>query len=229
MFVLARVGRPLEATVADLSRHARIDPVRARMDVLRFAYALNRELLANITHRSRWPARLGAWLRLAARLAPAGALPPFVAHRTALDTTTRLRSARGVLGALWRRGAGTAAAAALLGAPGRPTVGALALGLGVAIGPTAHEIGHVWLLGGAAAALVVCGLRTYVMHAPLSPARRRRVAAGGPSLAAVLGVGAVTAAWLAAAPGLALLGGALVVHAVGLTVATADGRTACGL
>jgi hypothetical protein len=230
LFVLERVGRPLEATVAELARHAGIDTERARADVLRFAFALNRELLANVAWGRSGPSRLWGWLRLAVRLVPTGMVPPSVARRSALDTSSAFRSTAGVVVALRVRCAAIGAGAAVLGALGRPTVAAVALAAGVVLGLAVHEIGHVAVLGGGvAAALVVCGLRTYVLHGPVGPARRRRVAAAGPAAAALLGVGAVTAAWLANAPGLAPAGGALAAHALGLTVATADGRAACGL
>lgn len=229
LFVLRRAGRPLGLIAAELAELHGIDGQRARDDVLRFAFSLNRELLANVVRGGGPVRRFRLWLRLALRVAPAGAIPALPARRAALDTSTPLQAAIDTLAALRRRSLVLAVTAVLLAAPGAVTPGAIAVGAGVGAGFAIHEAGHAALLGGTGAALVVSGLRTYVLHAPLPPARQRRVAAAGPLAAAALGVTAVTAAWLVGLPELSPLGCAPAAHALGLTVATGDGRTACGL
>ena len=229
LFVLRRTGRPLGEIAAELALHHRLALARARFDVLRFAFALNRAELANVVPGDGALRRALDWLRLAVRLAPAGSLPTSVARRSPLDTTTPVRGVVGTARALLRRCLAISVAAAALALPGGHAPGALALGVGVGLGLMAHEAGHVALLAGVGAALVVSGLRTYVIHPSLAPRRRRAVAAAGPIVAALLGLALVAAAWLARSPELALAGCAPAAHAAGLTVATGDGRVACGL
>jgi hypothetical protein len=230
LLVLGRAGEPLGETARALARAHAIDVRRAGDDVLRFAHALNRELLANVRHGRSRARRCVTWLRLALRLAPAGLLPSGAARRYPLDTSSAGRAALGAARALRRRSLALAAATLVLASPGGvPPPGVLALALGVGVGLVAHEAGHAALLTGVGAALVVHGLRTFVIHPPLAPGRRGAVAAGGPGAAAAVGVGMVVIGWLTGLPELALFGCAPAAHAAGLTVATPDGRTACGL
>jgi hypothetical protein len=229
LFVLRRTGQPLGSIAAELARRHDLDPERARDDVLRFALSLNALQLVNVVRGGSLMRWLTAWLRLVARLAPAGVLPPAIARRTDLDTSSPLRAAFGAVRALSRRAACLATAAALVAAPGQLTPGALALALGVGLGLVVHEAGHAALLAGVSAALVVTGLRTYVLHRPLPPGRRSLVALAGPCAAAALGIALIGVAWLVGVPELALAGCAPAAHAIGLTAATADGRAACGL
>jgi hypothetical protein len=229
LFVIRRAGRPLGEIARELAVQHGLEPERARADVLRFAFTLNRAQLVNVVSGDGLAWRAVAWLHLAVRLAPAGTLPSLNLRRSALDTSTPGRAVGDAVGALRWRSVTLALAAVLLAAPGGLTPGVLALGLGVGGSLVAHEAGHAALLTGVSAALVVGGPRTFVIHPPLSPARRRAVATAGPAAAVLLGVAAVCAAWVSGAPELGLAGCAPAAHAIGLTVATGDGRAACGL
>ena len=229
LFVLEHAGRPLGDVADELASRHGLEPERAQADVLRFAFSLNRAQLANISAGGSAFHRLVDWLRLAVRLAPAGTLPSLNVRRFPLDTSTPARAVVDAIGALRWRVVTLVLAAVLVVAPDGPTPAVLALGLGVGAGLAAHEAGHAALLTGVAAALVVSGLRTYVIHPTLAPGRRRVVAAAGPAAAALLGIAAVALAWLVGMPELGLAGCPPAAHAVGLTVATGDGRVACGL
>ncbi len=229
LFVLARTGRPLGEIAGELAARHGVEPHRARDDVLRFAFALNEALLANVVRADPAVRRAAGWLLLALRLAPAGSLPRGTAHRFPLDTSTPVRAALGAVSALRWRALAVSAAAALLSAPGGLDPRLLGLAAGVGAGLAVHEAGHAALLSGVGGALVVSRLRTYVIHRPLAPGRRRVVALAGPAAAAFVGVTVVGVAWLSGLPALALAGCAPAAHAAGLTVATGDGRAACGL
>ncbi len=235
LFVLRRAGRPLGDVAEELGRCHRLEPGRARADVLVFAHALNVGLLANVVRRRPRHRRAIEWLVLAARLAPAGTLPAPVARRHPLDTRTSIRAvvsaARGLVGRAFALAAVVAVIALqpLPAAPTRIALVAIALGAGVGGSIILHEAGHAALLAGVGAALVLAGPRTYVLHAPVSQRRRRVLAAAGPACACGLGGVVIAVAWVLRLPELALAGCAPVGHALGLTVATGDGRTACGL
>jgi hypothetical protein len=234
LFVLRRAGRPLGDVAEELGRRHRLEPGRARTDVLAFAHALNRGLLANVVRRRPRHRRVLDWLTLAARLAPAGTLPASVARRSPLDTRTPIRAAASTARCLAGRALALASAVAVIAlqplpaAPVRVALVAIALGAGVGGSIILHEAGHAALLAGVGAALVLAGPRTYVLHAPVSPRRRWLVAAAGPASACGLGLAVVVLAWALRLPELAVAGCAPVGHAIGLTVATADGRAACG-
>ena len=229
LFVLARIGRPLGDIAAELAARHDLDPHRARDDVLRFALVLNEALLANVVRADPVARRAACWLLLALRLAPAGSLPRGTARRFPLDTSTPVHAALGALAALRWRAVAVSAAAALLAAPGGVNPRLLGLAAGVGAGLAVHEAGHAALLSGVGGALVVSRLRTFVIHRPLAPGRRRVVALAGPAAAACVGVTMVAVAWLSGLPELAVAGCAPAAHAAGLTVATGDGRAACGL
>jgi hypothetical protein len=229
LFVIGCAGRPLRDVAHELASRHGLEPERARADVLRFSFSLNRAQLANVVVDGSAVRRVLAWLRLAIRLAPAGTLPLLNVRRFPLDTSTPVRAVLGAVGALRVRAAALALAAGLIAALGGLAPAALALGLGVGTGLVAHEAGHAGLLTGVPAALVISGLRTYVIHPTLAVGRRRAVAAAGPAAAAMVGIVAVSTAWLAGMPELGLAGCPPAAHAVGLTVATGDGRVACGL
>lgn len=233
LFVLERAGRPLDEVASELAHAHGVALGRARADILAFAGDLNRHLLANVERGERRLARVAAWIALAARLAPAGTLPRLPARRAALDTRTPLRAVLSVAAAARRRAVALGALAALLaaqlgvaGAGTTPVFTALAAA-GVALGFLLHETGHAVALVGVRAALIVAGARTYVLHAAVTPRRRWAVALAGPGLAAFAGLVGVTAARALSVPDLALGACALAGHAVALTVAASDGRTAC--
>jgi hypothetical protein len=228
-FVVARQGCPLAVSARDLALRHGITPARAADDVLRFAAALNGALLANVVPGGTRGARLAAWLSLAVRLAPAGTLPVAIARRRALVTTSPLWALVGAARALAHRSAVLTAIAAAAVAPTAPGPGAILVAAGVGLGLLLHEAGHAVALTGVAAALVTAGARTFVLHPPLPPGRRRLVAVAGPAAAALTGALAVTAALLLSSAELAVAGCPLAGHAVGITVATGDGRAACGL
>ena len=108
-------------------------------------------------------------------------------RRRAIDTRTARRAFGSCLVAISARvsvvaGVGTAVAAQLsllAGASG--LVVPLTLGLGTGVGLGLHEAAHVASLRGVPSALVTRGRRTYVLHAPVGPARRSLVAVAGPA------------------------------------------------
>jgi hypothetical protein len=227
--VLVRHGGRLGEAAESLARRHGVDAANVADDVLRFAQALNTALLANVRPGDARRRRVLAWLALAARLAPAGALPFAVARRHPLPTGSPVRAVLCTARALAARSVLVAAAAAAAIGPAAADPGVVGLCLGLGASLVIHEAAHAVALSGMDAALVTRGVRTFVIHRVLEPRRRRLVAAAGPAAAAATGALAVVAAWLVAAPELALVGCPAAAHAVGLTVATGDGRAACGL
>jgi hypothetical protein len=235
LFVLARAGMPLGAVARELAARHGLDDERARNDVLSFALALNRALLANVVHGTSRLRRVVSWLALALRLAPAGVVPASLAVRFRLDTSTVPRALCSTIAAAGRRatalgavGTTVALQPALTASP-RASLGALALGMGVGVGVAMHEASHAVTLVGVGAVLVIAGPRIRVAHPALSGRRRALVAAAGPVGAALTGVVIVGLGLATRTPELALAGCGPAAHAVGVTVATAEGRTACGL
>jgi hypothetical protein len=234
-FVLARMGRPVGQIVREIADAFSLPIETARGDVLRFAWALNALALVNVEREGTRVRRLADWIRLAARLAPAGALPAAVARRCALDTRSVPRAVASSLAAILSRVFVVAAVStvvavqfsAVVGAPG--LVVPLALGLGTGVGLGLHEAAHVASLRGVSSALVMCGRRTYVLHAAVSPPRRIVVALAGPLAVAALGVALVLEGAALAVPSLTIAGCPLAAHALALTVVGGDGRVACGL
>lgn len=234
-FVLARTGNPVGLIVREFADAFSLSDEAARADVLRFAWSLNALALVNVESGApRWR-RLAEWVRLATRLAPAGAVPAAVTRRRAIDTRgvgrafvsslTAILSRIGVVAAV---ATGVAAQlSALAGAPG--LVVPLTLGLGTGIGLGFHEAAHAASLRGIPSALVTRGRRTYVLHAPVGPSRRSIVALAGPLVAAGVGLGLVVAGSIVVAPVLAIAGCPLAAHALALTVVGGDGRIACEL
>lgn len=233
--VVQSCGRPLSEVAEELACVFDRPAGSCREDVLAFVWALNRHALVNVERSTRPLARTLSWLRLAARLLPAGVLPPLVARRRALDTSTWARAFASASAAAAGRGLALGAGAfvavghvALLAGEGvlaPPLAAALAVGGGLVL----HEASHAALLVGVPSALVLQGRRTFLVHAPTSRHRRAMVAGAGPLVTASVGVALVAAAIWLAAPMLVVAGGTAAAHALGLTVLTSDGRIACGL
>lgn len=234
-FVLDRLGRPIEEVVGDLARAFTLPPECARRDVLRFAWYLNTLALVNVERAGSPLRRAAVWCGLAARLMPAGTLPPPVACRRALDTTSLFRAFGTCLVAAARRSlviAGLTTASVLqfemfLGAP--DLLVPLFVGCGTGVGVALHEAVHAASLRGVPSAFVTRGRRTYVLHAAVGASRRTLVAVAGPLAVSGLGVALVLVGVLVSMPFLAVGGCPLCAHALCLTVAGGDGRAACGL
>jgi Coenzyme PQQ synthesis protein D (PqqD) len=232
-FVLRRAGTPLGAVADELAGAFAIDQAQARDDVLAFAYRLNRLLLVEVRPGKGRLARFGKWIVVALRLAPGARLPTSAWRRVRVDTGSPLRAVATTLWALRARTLLVFAIALVLAlqvaafsgasSPVSWVVVALAVGLGLAV----HEAGHAAALAGVPAAVVLAGSRTFVLHPSLAGVRRRSVAAAGPAApllpATVLAMTARPLGSTAVALGACAFGG----HALGLTVATGDGRTAC--
>lgn len=236
-FVLGRVGRPLEAVVRELAEAFGLPLDVARLDVLRFVWALNALALVNVVQTGSSVRRAADWLRLAARLAPAGALPLPMTRRAALDTRSVRRGVVSSLAASCSRvlaiTAGATVAllpiAVVAGGNGAAVELAIALGAATGIAVGLHEAGHVASLRGVPSALVLCGRRTFVLHSPLGQGRRLLVAVSGPAVAVAAGVALVVVGTTIAAPSLVIGGLPFVAHALSLTVIAGDGRSACGI
>jgi hypothetical protein len=234
-FVLARTGRPVGQIVRETADAFSLPLEAARGDVLRFAWHLNALALVNVEREGPRLRRLADWILLAARLAPAGALPAAVARRCALDTRSVPRALASSLAAILSRASVVAAGAAVVAVQFSAILGVfglgvpLALGLATGVGLGLHEAAHVALLRGVPSALVMRGRRTYVLHAAVSPPRRSVVALAGPLAVAALGVALTFAGAALAVPGLVIAGCPLAAHALALTVVGGDGRIACGL
>lgn len=235
MLVLARTGRPVGEIVRELADTFSLPLETARADVLRFVWALNAHALVNVEPDGSRLRRFADWLVLAARLAPAGALPAALAHRRALATGSLAGAVVSALAATLARIAAVAALATVAAVQLSAVAGApallfpLALGLGTGAGLGLHEAAHAAALRGIPSALVTRGRRTYVLHAAVGPTRRVVVALAGPAAVAALGVAFVLAGAGLAAPSLAIVGCPLAAHALALTVASGDGRIACRL
>ena len=233
-FVLERIDRSLGEIGAELASRYQIELERAADDVLAFAWQLNRGLFANVRTDGGRLARARARLSLTLRLLPVGRLPTWRSRRGRLDTTTVPRAIATAVTAAARRGLAVGVAATLLLldaslAAGAGLVAPGAVGLAVGVGLVVHECGHAVALRGIPAALVSAGPRTYVLHAPLPPNRSAAVAAAGPFAAAAVGVWLVAFAAIVGVGWLALAGLPVAAHAIGLTVATHEGRKACGI
>lgn len=233
--VLARVGASLAEIVDEVAATFALPVARARADVLAFVWQLNRLSLANLDHPGGRLRRFLAWLRLAARLLPAGAIPHSTARRHPVDTTSIPRSVLTVFAAVW----GRAATIALVGvlavahvealAGGVEPTAALAIGAACGGGLAFHEAAHAAALRGVPTALVVRGRRTYLLHAALASRRRALVALAGPLAVAAAGVAAAGVAAALGSASVAIAAGPLCAHAAALTVLASDGRVACGL
>lgn len=233
--VLASSGQTIAEAAAALTTRFGISVERARDDALAFSWEMNRALLLNVERRAGPVGRARSWLTLALRLAPTGRVPPMVARRRSLDTSTRARAALSCVRALAGRGAVLAVAVALAGLQLAVVAGSpgfvlpLLAGLSTGVALVVHEAGHAAALGVTPAAIVTAGPRTFVLHGALEGARRAVVAVVGPSLPALAGVVLATAALWTGAAELSIASCPLAAHALGLTLLGPDGRAACGL
>jgi len=234
-FVLARTDRPVGQIVREIADAFSLPLETARGDVLRFAWYLNALALVNVERRGTRVRRLADWVVLAARLAPAGALPVAVARRRALDTRTVFRAVASSLTATLPRVVAVAVVSTALAMQFSVVVGALGLvvplvlGIATGVGLGLHEAAHVASLRGVPSALVTRGRRTYVLHAAVSPTRRSVVALAGPLTVAALGVALALGGAALGAPSLTIAGCPLAAHALSLTIVGGDGRIACRL
>jgi hypothetical protein len=229
--VLERADVPLGRIATELGERYSIAPDRALADVLAFCWALNRALLINVRRSGSGVRR---WLGLAVRLAPSGTLPPPLAVRSRVDG----RSWRSVVGSVFcalRRRCVAIAAIALVPAwevssvSGWGIRGGLAIGCAAGLSVVAHEAGHALALRRCASAVVVSGLRTFVLHAALDPQKRARVAVAGPLAPTAIGLVLLVACSRFQLELLAVAACVSIAHSLCLTVATSDGRNGCCL
>lgn len=235
LLVVSAAGHPLSAIADQLGAAFAIPRPLALNDVLAFVWQLNRLGLANVRRRSGPVAAAAAWLVIAARLLPAGTLPPTLARRVPLDTRSARAAAAGVARGLAPRALAVGLVTAVAVVPAASVVGpqslvlAASVGLGVAVALVVHEAGHAAALAGAAPAALILGWRRIsVVHAPLTVTRAQAVAAAGPLASGLGGLTLTVAAAAAVAPELAVGGLPLAGHALGLLAFTSDGRKACG-
>lgn len=235
VFVLAHRDHTVGQIARDLALACSQPDEVARDDVLRFTWALNRLALVNIERGCSRSRRVVSWAQLALRLAPAGAIPAAAARRRPVDTRTVTRAVASCVRATLHRAIAIGVVCALVAAQLGAAAGVfailapLALGLGAGAGLALHEAGHAAALRGVPSALVVHGLRTYVLHARVSDARRSAVAIAGPLSTGVIGVGVILVGAALTAPAVALAGCVLATHAASLTIAGGDGRIACNI
>lgn len=233
-FVVTRLDRPLGSIARELAGRYGIGGERAVNDVLAFAWHLNRTLFANVVPGGGWVARVRSRLGLAVRLVPAGRLPAARTRRFGLDTSTVLAATASAARATAGRGAGVGCLVTVLALDAAVSTGSLSVAplvVGAAVGASivVHECGHAAALRGVPAALVLSGPRTFVVHAVLSAGRASAVAAAGPCAASAVAAFLVLGATVAGTAVLALAGVVFAAHGVCLTIATREGRGACGL
>ncbi len=233
--VVGSDGHPLGEIAERVAAAYALSVERARADVLAFGWQLNRLGLANVERPRGRAHHAAAWLRLAMRLLPAGALPPLTVRRRALDTRSARRAVVSAGRGLARRCTVLALVATALGAhvgvvAGRPSLLVPVLvGIAVGAGLLAHEAAHAAALSGIPSALVVRGTRVSVVHAPTGAVRRVLVACAGPAAVSVAGAVLLALAVVLDSSGLVAAGLPAATHALALTVLASDGRTACGL
>lgn len=206
-----------------------VDEERALADTLGFCAELNERLLLNVSPARGAPVFAMRWLLLLPFMLAARSLPRLPARRRHVDTSSaRAIAVTGVCATLpfaSFAAVGAAVVASLvLGGLGAASASAtLVLAVAVGGGVVLHELGHLAMLRGVPTCAVTRGGRFWLLHRALDRRREVVVAAAGPT--AVLLVAAI----LLALPGppATVAGLALSLHALGLTVLTADGRTLC--
>lgn len=222
-----------EAAARELAERFDVAEPQALADALAFASELNERLLLNVAPRAR-AASIVRWGRMLPLLLPLGALPALPRRRHRIDTTRTRSLLVSALAALVRPAcalgaAATAIALLVLPVSADAVAHCALLGAAVAAGVVVHELGHLALLRGVPACVVVRGVRVAVVHGPVTR-RRERVAAGaGPAAALASAAGLAVVAALASSAAAATVVGVLVLQALGLTVLSVDGRRACGL
>jgi hypothetical protein len=206
-----------------------VDEERALADAISFCAELNERLLLNVSPVQGAPAFALRWVTHLPFMLPARRLPRVPARRRHVDTTSLpailVTGVRATLPFALLAAVGSLVVALLiLGGLGAPSVSAsLALAAAIGGGVVLHELGHLVLLRGVPTCAVTRGARLWLLHRGVDRRREALVAASGPTAALVV------AALLLALPGLpaTVAGLALSLHALGLTVLTADGRTLC--
>jgi hypothetical protein len=221
------------STPAAASRSLRlgfaVDEERALADALGFCAELNERLLLNVSPARGTPALALRWIAHLPFMLLARRLPRIPARRRHVDTSTPrailVTGVRATLPFALFAAIGTLFVASLvlggLGAASASTT--LTLSLAVGAGVVLHELGHMALLRGVPTCVVTRGARLWLLHRAVDRRREAAVAGAGPTTALA------TAALLLALPGFSatIAGLALSLHALGLTVLTADGRTLC--
>jgi hypothetical protein len=201
---------------------------RALADTTRFCTQLNERLLLEVTPRGGLLVVVLRWLALVCRFAPLRVLPRVPSHRRHVETSSLRELLRTGAGALAGPGF---ALGVLAGLTVLVVVHALMLALAVALAVTAgvvtHELGHLALLRGVPACIVVRGLCVSVLHRSLTPTREARVAAGGPVAGLALTAVALVGVELWPGPELATVALLQAAQLLGLTTLTRDGRRVC--
>ncbi len=233
--LVALDARTASEAAAALERRYGVDAETALRDVLSLFAELNARFLLNVSPRWRIAAVAWRWLRTVPALLPLGRLPTTARARRAVDTSSACSLARTAPVALapflaLLLVAGTTTSALLLAAFGvtAPTLFAT-LGIAIAAAVALHELAHLAALRGVPACIVVRGFRASVVHGAVSPRRTRAVAASGPVAGIALALCLVALA--SVRPSTEAGAAALVcfANALGLTVASRDGRALCGL
>jgi coenzyme PQQ synthesis protein D (PqqD) len=202
---------------------------RALTDATRFCAQLNERLLLEVAPRGGAVRVVLRWIALVCRLAPLRVLPRVPARRKPVDTSSMLvllhSGTRALAGAGVVLGGLTGVAALLVV---HVLTLALAVALAVGAGLVAHELGHLALLRGVPACVVVRGLRVSVLHRSLTAPREVRVAAAGPCAGIALAALLLFAVELWPRPELATAALVEAAQLLGLTTLTRDGRRVCG-
>ena len=226
--VIVDAGTPAAASRA-LQVGFEVDGERALADAVTFCAELNERLLLNVSPRRGAASFALRWVTHLPFMLPARRLPRIPARRRHVDTSSLrailVTGIRATLPFASSAATGTFIVASLLlgGLGAFSTSTTLALAAAVGGGVLLHELGHLALLRGVPTCAATRGARLWLLHRAIDRRREAVVAAAGPTAALA------AAAALLALPGLSptVAGLTLSLHALGLTVLTADGRTLC--
>jgi coenzyme PQQ synthesis protein D (PqqD) len=200
----------------------------ALADATRFCTQLNERLLLEVAPRGGLLVVVLRWLAFVCRLAPLRIRPRVPSRRRHVETSSLRRLLRT---GTWALAGPGFALGVLAGLAALVVVHALALALAVTLAVTAgvvtHELGHLALLRGVPACIVVRGLRVSVLHRSLRPTGEACVAAGGPFAGVALTAVALLALELWPGPELATVALLQAGQLLGLTTLTRDGRRMC--